>query len=45
MTPTIHDKKKQNVIPLLQKGKMNSYRPEDIKRSGIEHFMDTVFAK
>ena len=45
MTQAIHHKKQQNVIPVLQKGKMNSYRPEDIKRWGIEHFMDVVCAK
>ena len=45
MTQTIHHKKQQNIIPLLQKGKMNSYRPEDIKRWGVERFMDAVCAK
>ena len=45
MTQAIHHKKQQNIIPLLQKGKMNSYRPEDIKRWGVEHFMDIVCAK
>ncbi len=45
MTQTTYQKNQQNIIPLLQKGKTNSYRPEDIKRWGIEHFMDTVCAK
>ena len=45
MTQAIHHKKQQNIIPLLQKGKMNSYRPEDIKRWGVERFMDAVCAK
>ncbi|PWK27779.1 hypothetical protein LV89_01186 [Arcicella aurantiaca] len=35
----------QNIIPLLQKGKTNSYRPEDIKRWGVERFLDTVCSK
>jgi hypothetical protein len=41
---TIH-KKTVNTIPLLRKGQTNSYRPEDIKRWGIERFLDTVCAK
>ena len=45
MTQVIHHKKQQNIIPLLQKGRTNSYRPEDIKRWGVEHFMDAVCAK
>ena len=45
MTQVTYQKKQQNTIPLLQKGKTNSYRPEDIKRWGVEYFMDTVCAK
>ena len=45
MTQAIHHKKQQNIIPLLQKGKVNSYRPEDIKLWGVERFMDAVCAK
>jgi hypothetical protein len=45
MTQTTYQKNQQNIIPLLKKGKMNSYRPEDIKRWGVERFMDTVCAK
>ena len=45
MTQAIHHKKQQNIIPLLQKENMNSYRPEDIKRWGVERFMDAVCAK
>jgi hypothetical protein len=45
MTQATYQKKQQNLIPLLQKGKTNSYRPEDIKRWGVEYFMDTVCAK
>jgi hypothetical protein len=45
MTQATYQKKQQNTIPLLQKGKTNSYRPEDIKRWGVEYFMDTVCGK
>jgi hypothetical protein len=45
MTQSTYKKNQQNIIPLLQKGKTNSYRPEDIKRWGVERFLDTVCAK
>jgi hypothetical protein len=45
MTQVTYQKNQQNIIPLLQEGKTNSYSPKDLKRWGIEHFMDTVCAK
>jgi hypothetical protein len=30
---------------MLQKGKTTSYRPEDIKRWGVNHFMNVVCEK
>ncbi|MDZ7896803.1 MAG: hypothetical protein U5N85_02085 [Arcicella sp.] len=45
MTQTTYQKNQQNIISLLQKGESNSYRPEDIKRWGVERFMDTVCEK
>jgi hypothetical protein len=42
---TITKRKTLDIIPILQKGKTNSYRPEDIKRWGVNHFMDVVCAK
>ena len=42
---TVAKKATLDIIPILQKGKTNSYRPEDIKRWGVNHFMDVVCAK
>ncbi|MDR6560686.1 MULTISPECIES: hypothetical protein [unclassified Arcicella] len=44
MTQRLSHKKTNNIIPLLKKGEYNSYRPEDIKRWGIERFLETVCA-
>jgi hypothetical protein len=44
MTQKSSLKKNDNPIPLLKKGKYNSYRPEDIKQWGVERFLDTVCA-
>ena len=42
---TITKRKTLDIIPKLQKGKPTSYRPEDIKRWGVNHFMDVVCGK
>ena len=42
---TVTKKITLDIIPKLQKGKPTSYRPEDIKRWGVSHFMDVVCAK
>ncbi len=34
-----------NAIPLMKKGKANSYRPDDIKKWGIQRFLETVCSK
>jgi hypothetical protein len=44
MTQKLSHKKNDNPIPLLKKGKYNSYRPEDIKQWGVERFLETVCA-
>lgn len=42
---TVAKKTALDIIPKLQKGKPTSYRPEDIKRWGVNHFMDVVCEK
>lgn len=44
MTHRLSNKKTNDTIPLMKKGENNSYRPEDIKRWGIERFLETVCA-
>lgn len=34
-----------DAIPPLKRGKLNIYNPGDIKRWGVEHFMDEVCSK
>jgi hypothetical protein len=45
MRKTINKKNTQDVIPPLKPGQWNSYSPADIKRWGVERFLDEVCAK
>lgn len=38
-------KKSLEAIPPMRVGQWNSYRPEDVKRWGVERFLDEVASK
>lgn len=38
-------KKTLEEIPPMKKGQWNSYRPEDVKRWGVERFLDAIASK
>lgn len=45
MFANLMKKKREDKIPPMKPHQWNSYRPEDIKRWGVERFMDEVAPK
>lgn len=45
MAKTIDNKTNQEPIPPLKPGQWNSYSPADIKRWGVQRFLDEVCTK
>ncbi|QJD77977.1 hypothetical protein [Spirosoma rhododendri] len=35
-------KQTKDIIPAMKRGQINSYRPEDIRRWGVERFLQTT---
>jgi len=45
MNPTTKEAANDEEIPLMQPGRLNIYSAADIKRWGVQRFLDTVCAK